>query len=103
GFIVQLFVIPAVIVIIIVMVWLMFSWLAQMGKHDPQSYLQALQRNSETRWQAAYNLASDLRRENPTSPNSLKRNSELARRLGEILEKEIAAGSQQDGDLNLRL
>ena len=34
GFIVQLFVIPGIIVFIIVMIWLLFNWLAQKG-NDP--------------------------------------------------------------------
>jgi hypothetical protein len=38
GFILQLFVIPGVIVTIIVLVWLLFNWLAQMG-NDPQAYV----------------------------------------------------------------
>ena len=45
GFIVQLFVIPAVIVAIIIIVWATFNWLAHMGS-DPRAHVEALKRNS---------------------------------------------------------
>src|SRR5690348_13895689 len=54
GFIVQLFVIPAVIVAIIVVVWALFSWLAHTGS-DPKAYVEAMKRDNESRWQAASN------------------------------------------------
>ena len=58
-FILQLFVVPAVIVTIIVLVWLLFNWLAQMGS-DPTKYVAALRSNSKARWQAAASLADVL-------------------------------------------
>ena len=60
AFLVQLFLVPALIVGIIVFVWLAFHWLAQLG-NDPEGYVRALKRPSEGRWQAALNLANDLR------------------------------------------
>ena len=38
GFILQLFVVPGVIVVVVIMIWLMFNWLAHMGT-DPRSYV----------------------------------------------------------------
>ena len=60
GFLVQLFLVPAIIVAIIVCVWLAFHWLAHLG-NDPQAYVRTLRRDNEGRWQAALNLANDLR------------------------------------------
>src|SRR5581483_9884282 len=73
GFILQLFIVPGVIVVIIVMVWLMFHWLVQQG-NDPEAYVAALQRNNEARWQAAVNLANALRNERGTGYDELKHN-----------------------------
>lgn len=87
SFIIQLFVIPAVIVGVIVMVWMLFNWLAQMG-NDPLSYVKALERNNEARWQAAVNLADALR--DPRNVE-LKRNEAVAERLAGILDAEIEA------------
>ena len=60
GFLLQLFLIPMVIVSIIVMVWLMFSWLAQMG-NDPADLVASLQKGSNQSWQDAATLADLLR------------------------------------------
>ncbi len=62
GFIVQLFVVPGVIVVVVVMIWVMFNWLAQKG-NDRDAFVRALSRNNEARWQAAFNLANALRAE----------------------------------------
>ena len=59
GFILQLFFIPGMIVLVIVMIWLLFSWLAHKG-NDRDALVKALSRNNEARWQAAFNLANDL-------------------------------------------
>ncbi len=102
GFIIQLFVIPGVIVTIIVMVWLMFNWLAQKG-NDPQSFVRALSQNNESRWHAAVNLANALRGSRDDSPDSLKNNVELDRQLAAILDEELKAGSTQSNPLMLRM
>ena len=72
GFILQLFIVPAVMVVIIVLVWLMFNWLAHMGS-DPQDYVAALRRGNVARWQAAVNLANAMR-----SNAKLKQDTALA-------------------------
>ncbi len=41
GFILQLFVVPGIIVAIIVMVWLLFNWVARTG-NDPREYVLAM-------------------------------------------------------------
>ena len=88
GFLVQLFLVPAVIVAIIVFVWLAFHWLAQLG-NDPEGYVKTLRRNNEGRWQAALNFANDLR---GPGGEKLKADAGLARELGSILADEVASG-----------
>jgi len=80
-----LFVVPAVIVIIIVLVWLLFNWLAQMGS-DPTKYVAALRSNSKARWQAAASLADVL---NDTRNAELKRDQHLAQELATLLTDEL--------------
>jgi hypothetical protein len=88
GFLVQLFLVPAIIVGIIVAVWIAFHWLAQLG-NDPEGYLKALRRQTEGRWQAALNLANDLRGPGGTA---LKQDAGLAGELAGILADEVASG-----------
>jgi HEAT repeat protein len=99
GFIVQLFVVPAVIVSAIVLVWLLFNWLAQMGD-DPRKYLAALERDNVSRWQVAVNLANALR--NPRNAE-LRNDPQLAKELVAILERDLAADNQDEHDMALRL
>ncbi len=88
GFLVQLFLVPAIIVAIIVAVWIAFHWLAQLG-NDPEGYLKALRRPTEGRWQAALNLANDLR---GPGGKALKQDAALAGELAGILNAEAASG-----------
>jgi hypothetical protein len=88
GFLVQLFLVPALIVGIIVSVWLSFHWLAQLG-NDPQAYVRTLRRNTEGRWQAALNLANDLR---GPGGAALKADTALAGELASILADEMKSG-----------
>jgi hypothetical protein len=99
GFILQLFLIPLTIVAIIVMVWLMFSWLAQMG-NDPAELVDDLGRLNEASWQKALTLANLLR--NPEH-ESLKQDHEVARRLAAILDKQLDDASMDDRRVKLRV
>src|SRR3954469_10482564 len=56
GFIVQLFVIPAVVVAVVIVVWLLFGKLAG-GERDAREYVRLL-RSPEANWRAAFELAS---------------------------------------------
>ena len=98
-FIIQLFVVPAVIVAIIVVVWTLFNWLAQMG-NDPMSFVRALERNNEARWQAAVNLADALR--DPRN-SELKQNTAIAEKLAQILTTEIEENPADKSSLQLRV
>jgi len=102
GFIVQLFVVPGVIVLVVVTIWVMFSWLAQKG-NDGEAYVKALSRNNEARWQAATNLATALRAEEGSKSPTLTNDPVLAKKLADILDREIETASMQDNSLTLRL
>ena len=99
AFLVQLFLVPGLIVSIIVCVWLAFHWLAHLG-NDPQAYVRTLQRANEGRWQAALNLANDLR--GPGSA-ALKQDEPLARELGRILSEEVVSGRSGEQSETLRV
>jgi len=85
---VQLFVVPLSIVACGLFVVWGFYWLAQMG-NDPESYVRALRRNNEGRWQVALNFANDLR---GPGGAALKSDAGLARDLAGILTDEVASG-----------
>lgn len=99
GFILQLFVVPAVMVVIIVAVWLMFNWIAHRGD-NPQSYVEALRRGNVSRWQAAVNLANAMRRKD----SKLKTDAALAGELSSLLDSELSSsvGQASDNDIKLR-
>src|SRR3954454_3077499 len=58
GFIVQLFVIPAVVVAVVVVVWLLFGKLAG-GERDAMDYVRLL-RSPDANWRAATRAAFEL-------------------------------------------
>jgi HEAT repeat protein len=88
GFLVQLFVVPLTIVACGLFVVWGFYWLAQMG-NDPESYVRALRRDNEGRWQVALNFANDLR---GPGGATLKNDPALAGELSGILADEVASG-----------
>lgn len=99
GFILQLFLIPLMIVSIIVVVWLMFSWLAQMGS-NPNELVQGLKKGDNAAWQKAGILADMLR--NPQMEH-LKRDPQLAAELSRVLEQQIKSGGTEEHELKLRI
>ncbi len=96
-FIVQLFLVPAIIVMVIVAIWVLFNWLANMGS-DPQQYLEQIRKQNANSWIAAHNLAEELR----TKP-ALRQNAEVARQLGAMLKESIAEGRTNPDDVQLRV
>jgi hypothetical protein len=56
GFVLQLFVIPAVVVAVVILVWLVFGKLAG-GERDPSEYVRRM-RQASGDWRSAYELAS---------------------------------------------
>jgi HEAT repeat protein len=93
AFLVQLFVVPLSIVACGLFVVWGFYWLAQMG-NDPESYVRALRRNNEGRWQVALNFANDLR---GPGGATLKNDASQARDLAGILADEVASGRPAGG------
>lgn len=99
GFIVQLFVVPGAIVAVILLVWLLFSRIAQTG-HDPSDYLRALQRNTPARWQAAASVADALRTDKKNA--ALKANTVFAAELAKILEAELDSQRRSETDVQFQ-
>jgi HEAT repeat protein len=99
GFIVQLFVIPALIVVIMFVLGAGIKLLVERD-NDPQAYVKALRSNSDKRWQAAHDLADVLR--NPRNAK-LKDDARLAEQLAAILDHEIDDGSLDDKPIELRV
>ena len=56
SFVIQLFVIPAVVVAVVILVWLLFGKLAG-GERDPADYVRRL-RSASGDWRSAFELAS---------------------------------------------
>lgn len=97
GFLLQLFVIPGVIVSIIVVVYLSFNWLAHMGR-DPHAIVDDIRRDNAGSWQAASDLANELRRD-----PQLRKNADLAADLAGLLEQHLNSGAPpNDNEMDLR-
>jgi HEAT repeat protein len=96
-FILQLFLIPLLIVSIVVVVWMGFSWLAHMGRDDPQALVASLERGDDSSWQRAYELADLLRSPDPRY-DALRRDSKLARSLANLLKRDLAEPARGEGE-----
>ena len=99
GFLMQLFVVPMVIVVIIVMVCLMFNWLAHLGS-KPEDLVDDLTKLNPGSWQKALTIANML-----CDPNQaeLRQNDVMADRLAEILQTQIKRGEMGDEQIQLRV
>ncbi len=102
GFILQLFLVPGIIVVVVVMIWLLFNWLAHKG-NDRDEFVRALSRNNEARWQAAFNLANELRVERNSGNPQLANDHELAKQLAGILDREIDGAGTDENSITLRI
>ncbi len=99
GFLIQLFLAPALIVGVIVVVWLLVDWLAHM-EADPKQYVDSLRRDSKDAFQKAYNLADMLRSDRA---GELKNNAELATQLAAVLNERLDADKSDEESVKLRL
>jgi hypothetical protein len=101
GFIIQLFVVPALIVMVIVAVWFTFTWLVR--RTTPEAVVQGLEHGpSVARWQRASELADMLR--NQRFPE-FKRSTKAAGNLARILDRELdeaGSGGFDEEDVTLR-
>jgi len=93
GFLIQLFVIPAIIVFAVVLVYVLFGKIAS-GEADPAQFRAALRStNPVRRWQAAHSLAQTLE-----ADEQLSKNKELAADLAELLDSELNDGPGANDD-----
>lgn len=103
GFIVQLFIVPALIVIVVVAVWTTFSWLVHRTAMQPEDLIDGLQGSSVARWQRASELADMLRNERFAE---FRTSSAAAAKLAGILDREIddvgTKGDQDEQSATLR-
>lgn len=99
SFLIQLFLIPMIIVVIIVSIWGFFSWLVN-ARTDPYDLVKNIRSLNDASWQSAF-LLSDLLR-NPEY-HAIKADAELARQLAAILQDELAAGRMEDQRIKLRV
>ena len=79
------------IVMVIVAIWVLFNWLANMGS-DPQQYLEQIRKQNANSWIAAHNLAEELR----TKP-ALRQDADVAQELGVMLDGIDRAGRGATG------
>lgn len=102
GFIVQLFLIPALIVMAVVAVWALFGKLAH-SENDWTQLITDIRSNNELRrWPAAEVLAQLLRNEElspPTDHEPLAKNPVVAESLTELLSESLASNSSSDEDI----
>ena len=104
GFIVQLFVVPAIIVMVVVGVWALFGRMAA-GEQDWQSLVPEIRSsNPHRRWRAANGLAQmlDIDLKRGESGKKLTDNREIAAALSSLLDEELRARSQRPDDLKQR-
>ena len=84
-FIVQLFVIPAVIVTVIVLLWLLVAGVVLRRSGNPDELIRSLSGLSGDRWQNAQQLADMLRDERY---GQFKQNKSAAGQLAQIIQRE---------------
>jgi hypothetical protein len=87
GFIIQLFVIPGLIVLMIVLLWLGFSWLAHHGTH-PEEIVRQMRQNKANSWQLAYNFSEELRQNEQYRKNRVLAD-EVAQFLDDLLDQPL--------------
>ncbi|NOZ39762.1 MAG: HEAT repeat domain-containing protein [Planctomycetes bacterium] len=102
GFILQLFVIPAVIVLVVMLFGLLFTTLATQGEQDPLKIVAALRSSNQARWQKADELANMLRPGMEQRYPELKFNSELATELAKLLDEQVDEGLDDKNSISLR-
>jgi hypothetical protein len=101
GFIIQLFVIPAVIVAAVVAVWFVIETLARRGEQDPEQIVKALRSNNQARFQQAKELADMLRL--PQRYPELKASHDLSQRIAAYVDELVEAGRPEDAEVTMRI
>jgi HEAT repeat protein len=101
GFIIQLFVIPAIIVAAVVLIWFGVESLARSGEQDPEQIVAGLRSSNQARFQQAKELADMLRL--PERYPEIKTNRELAQKLAAYLNELVDAGSDAEAEVTMRI
>ena len=96
GFVVQLFVIPALVVLVVIIVWLLFGKLAG-GERDAMEYVRQLQLPTAN-WRSAFELAS-LIQNDPSVAGDPKLLGALTELLSHELDRYEKSNSQEDPKL----
>ncbi len=97
-FLIQLFVIPGVIVLVIVSLWLGFTWLVS-DSGDPRTYLEHVRSNSQKRWHAAVYLAGALADDQHAA---LRGDGQFMAEMAAVLDADIAAGDMDEYPVRFR-
>ena len=104
GFIIQLFVVPALIVGVVIGVWLLFGSLAT-HDNDWQKQVNELRvENENRRWRAAFSLSQMLQADLKAGEEgvNLKSNEQLATQLVDVLNDQLTLASPSEKDQQLR-
>jgi len=88
-FILQLFLIPLSIVTIVVLLWLLFGWIAHMGHDNAAELVRGIERGDNASGQLAFELAA-LLRSSDRKYDTLRNDAELATRLATFLDRDLA-------------
>jgi HEAT repeat protein len=104
GFILKLFVIPALIVLVLLGVWQIPKWLVRQTSAQPDDLIKSLESGpSIARFQTAFDLANKLRDKRYAE---FKRSPQAAQSLARILKREIegagAGADMEQGEVTLR-
>ena len=100
-FLVQLFVVPAVIVLIVVCLWWLITSMATSESRDPEKIVKKLRSSNQSRWQEAYELANMLQVEKKYP--KLRRDTKLAGELAALLAEEMEAEGEDENSVKLRM
>jgi hypothetical protein len=99
-FIIQLFVVPALIVILIVALWLAFNWLVRSTERSPDQLILAMDQGPNVaRWQRAQELADML--QDKRSPK-FRQNHKAAAELARMLDRELGQAGAKEDDVEFR-
>jgi hypothetical protein len=100
GFIVQLFLVPALIVMVVVGVWALFGKLASSELDWRKLVVEVQSGNHHRRWRGALGLAQMLKADEQLGEQGtgLARNSEIAGELTALLREQLGHGTTQEDD-----
>ncbi|MCH8829276.1 MAG: hypothetical protein IID45_06830 [Planctomycetes bacterium] len=102
AFIVQLFLVPGLIVLVVVGVWALFGKMAASEQNWIRLVEELKQKNTHRRWRAALGLAQTLKADQERG-GKLASNPQLAEALAEALRTELKAHSKDADDLKLQI